>query len=563
MKAIKAIGAVAALGVAGWCLIAPGVVGFRYEDKMRAEFAKLANGPASQFLTLEQFDRGWFVSTAHARLKLQQACKTQSYELAYKINQFAIPFSRWARTDITITPLTPEGQPAGAPLPLTATTLSGMDGVNRTHLSGHDVPFGDPGSGQLGFSIEGDVSTAENQPVSYDLTLPALNYQFAAGGKNGGVAMRLSNLKISGAIAPDSQKADAPWASQLKQQFDGLDVLMGATPMVHAGPGSLDIAVQDQGANVGISYRTHLAALKLTPPNAQPVDLDNIDADFSYTNLSKHALVAWQKDAAALNTCSDLQNNPAALQDASMKMAMQHAGGFLSQSPSFSLDRLAIHMPQGGFNGNFAIAFDGKGVPATAISPQWLAEQGKNRVTIKAALSVDRALLDKLATLSGTPEQAAQARAMSENMLAQWQSKGWIKNDGKQVSSSLVVTAAGVTANGQALSLPAMMPGAMPPAAAVPPTPPAAPVAPPPSANPAPQAAIAPVAPQTPPAPVKPAVASLPTTPPGPPAPAEAPPIDKPAAKARPAHSLPGPQVDLRRCLALSSDAAIMRCASR
>lgn len=444
MKAIKAIGAVAALGVAGWCLIAPGVVGFRYEDKMRADFAKLADGPAGPLLTLEQFDRGWFVSTARARLKLPQTGKTQSYELAYKINQFAIPFSRWSRTDITITPLTPEGQPAGAPLPLTATTLRGMDGVNRTHLSGHDVAFGDSGSGQLGFSIEGDVSTAENQPVSYDLTLPALNYQFAAGGKNGGVAMRLSNLKISGAIAPDTQNADAPWASQLKQQFDGLDVLMGATPMVHAGPGSLDIAVQDQGANVGISYRTHLAALKLTPPNAQPVDLDNIDADFSYTNLSKHALVAWQKDAAALNTRADLQNNPAALQDASMKMAMQHAGGFLSQSPSFSLDRLAIHMPQGGFNGNFSIAFDGKGVPATAISPQWLAEQGKNRVTIKAALSVDRALLDKLATLSGTPEQAAQARAMSENMLAQWQSKGWIKNDGKQISSSLVVTAAGV-----------------------------------------------------------------------------------------------------------------------
>jgi uncharacterized protein YdgA (DUF945 family) len=44
-------------------------------------------------------------------------------------------------------------------------------------------------------------------------------------------------------------------------------------------------------------------------------------------------------------------------------------------------------------------------------------------------------------------------------MLTQWQTQGLIKNDGKVISSSLLIDRNGVKANGQPLNLPAFMSG--------------------------------------------------------------------------------------------------------
>jgi uncharacterized protein YdgA (DUF945 family) len=263
------------------------------------------------------------------------------------------------------------------------------------------------------------------------------------------VVLRLNDLKLNGQVSAFN-KPDAPWASQMKQQLGGASLLAGATPLAQVGPSHMDIKLDDKGGNFDISYLTHLDSLKLSPPGLPAQEQDNIDLDFSYNNLNKQALLAWQADTMALANRADLRNNPAAMQQASMALVYKHMGAFLAQSPSFNLQRLSLHMPKGNIQGSFSIGFDGSGVKAadTALAGR----TGQQRSTLKASLAVDRSLLDALAP-------STQAKAQAEMMLTQWQTQGLIKNDGKVISSSLLIDRNGVKANGQPLNLPGLMSG--------------------------------------------------------------------------------------------------------
>ncbi|SCK09569.1 DUF945 family protein [Vogesella sp. LIG4] len=564
MQAMKGVAATLALAAVAWCGIVPGIVGMRSEDKLRSDFAKLSSSAAGSMLTLEQFDRGWFFSTAKARLQLPLANGLLAAEIDYKINQFAIPFVRWSRTDYSIVPLDAAGRPAGEPLHLDMHTIRGVDGSNTTSLSGHDLTLGGP-AGTLNFSIDGQLQAKEGQPVSYDLNMPAFSYQIPLAGRADGVTVRGSNIKLSGSLAAGGFAADQPWASQTSQKLDSIEVLAGGSSLLHIGPGHGDVAVQDQGSNVAAHYRSHLSSLSISPPGRQALLLDNIDVDFSYANISKQELIAWQKESTDLRLRLAGQNDPHALQQAMSEMIRRHIGGFLMQSPSFSLDRLAMHTPQGNLAASLAVSFDGKGTTAASITPQWLQQQGKSRVTLKAGLTLDRSLISALSSKAPTPEQAAQAQLTAEAAITQWKGKGWLKDDGKQLSTSLLVDASGIKANGQPFDPATAWPGtAATPAAALP----AGAALPPPGARIGPQglpaATALPPAAATPPLVVQAAAApayapalsgKAATTTTAPPTP--------PKTRPRPRHHLPGPAVDLRQCLSLASDRAIMRCANR
>lgn len=555
MKLITGVAAALALAVTGWCTIAPGIVGMRSEDKMRSDFAALGNSSAGSLLSLQQFDRGWFSSSARAQLKLPLGGQQQIFQLDYHINQFPLPFVRWSRTQTTITPLDAQGQP-GQPLPLQIDTIRATDGSTSSQFSGQNITLGNP-AGALSFSIKGSARSQAGQPVSYDLTLPDISYR-ATVPAAGDIRLSLVNLKLNGSLAAFSTPEE-PWASQLTQQFDSASLQSGTLPLAQLGPAHLEISVRDKAGNVDVSYRTHLASLKLTPPGLPPIQQDNIDADFSYNNLHKQTLTAWQSEALALNNRADLRANPAAMQQASMALVYKYMGAFLAQSPSFKLDRLSFHMPQGSFKANFTIAFDGSGVKPADITLPWLAAQGQRRSSLQAGMTLERSLLDGLLPRSGGPGQTAQARASADVMLAQWQAQGLIKDDGKFISSSLQIDSSGIKANGQPLKLPAAMAGmsgmngAPPQPAPVPP----ATAAPSVTAAPSATAAIAP-APPVAPAPPKVAAASANSSPI---------PAAVAASKAEPAttapahHALPGPRRDLRHCLSLPNDRAIMRCA--
>ena len=563
MKLITGAAATLALAVAGWCAIAPGIVGMRSEDKMRSDFAALGNSSAGSLLSLQQFDRGWFSSSARAQLKLPLGGQLQVFQLDYHINQFPLPFVRWTRTDTTITPLDAQGQP-GQPLPLQIDTIRATDGSTSSHFSGQDITLGSP-AGALTFSIKGSARSQPGQPVSYDLTLPDISYR-AAIPAAGDIRLSMVNLKLNGSLAAFSTPQE-PWASQLTQQFDSASLQSNNMPLAQLGPAHLDIAVQDKAGNVDISYRTHLSSLKLTPsglpPGLQPIQQDNIDVDFSYNNLHKQTLTAWQTEALTLNNRADLRSNPAAMQQASMALVYKYMGGFLAQSPNFKLDRLSFHMPQGSFKANFTIAFDGSGVKPGDITLAWLAAQGQRRSSLQAGMTLERSLLNGLLPRSGGPGQTAQARASADVMLAQWQAQGLIKDDGKFISSSLQIDSSGIKANGQPLNLPAAMAGMSSAPAQAAPTAPAPAATPAPSAAPtiAPPPSTAQIAP-TPGQAVHTAPASVSLNPA--PTEAAAPAATSQATPAKPAparHALPGPQRDLRHCLRLHSDRAIMRCA--
>jgi hypothetical protein len=167
-----------------------------------------------------------------------------------------------------------------------------------------------------------------------------------------------------------------------------------------AWPEPHDIKLDDKGGNFDISYRRIWTASSCRLPACRQ-EQDNIDLDFSYNNLNKQALLAWQADTMALANRADLRNNPAAMQQASMALVYKHMGAFLAQSPSFNLQRLSLHMPKGNIQGSFSIGFDGSGVKAADITLPWLAAQAQQRSTLKASLAVDRSLLDALAPSAG------------------------------------------------------------------------------------------------------------------------------------------------------------------
>ena len=546
MKAIKISAALLGVAVAGWCAIAPGIVGMRYEEKMRGDFATMADKAGGSMLSLQQFDRGWFSSTAKVQLKLPIGGQLQVLQLDYKIKQLPLPFIRWSRTDISFTPVDEQGKP-GLPLPLTLESIRNTDGSSDSHLAGHDVIVNNA-AGTFTFSIDGKAHSRDGEPVSYDFTLPTFNFQAASSGSNG-LVLRMNDLKLNGQVSAFN-KPDAPWASQMKQQLGGASLLAGATPLAQVGPSHMDIKLDDKGGNFDISYLTHLDSLKLSPPGLPTQEQDNIDLDFSYNNLNKQALLAWQADTMALANRTDLRNNPAAIQQASMALVYKHMGAFLAQSPSFNLQRLSLHMPKGNIQGSFSIGFDGSGVKAADITLPWLATQGQQRSTLKASLTVDRSLLDALAP-------STQAKAQAEMMLTQWQTQGLIKNDGKVISTSLLIDRNGVKANGQPLNVPGLMSGMSSrpvPGTAATDTAPAPTAAAPASTAPAPASNMT-----SPAAAMPPATATAPATTAAPETTASS-----PVAKQGPVHiHLPGPGVDLRYCLRQHSNLAIIRCANR
>lgn len=547
MKKFRISAALVGLTVAGWCAIAPGIVGMRYEEKMRSDFATMADKAGGSMLSLQQFDRGWFTSTARVQLKLPIGGQLQVMQLDYKIKQLPLPFIRWSRTDISFTPVDEQGKP-GLALPLTVESIRKTDGSNESHLAGHDVILNNA-TGTFTFSIEGSAHTREGEPVSFDLTVPKLSFQAVSTGSNS-LTVRLNNLKLNGKLS-NFNAPDKPWASELQQQMGEATVLAGTIPLAQLGPSHMTIKLDDKGGNFDLSYLTHLNTLKMSLPGQPPLELDNIDMDYRYANLSKQALLAWQADTMALASRADLHNNPAAMQQASMALVYKHMGAFLAQSPSFNLQRLSLHMPKGTIQGSFSIGFDGSGVKAADITLPWLAAQGQQRSTLKASLAVERSLLDALAPSS-------QAKAQAEMMLTQWQTQGLIKNDGKVISSSLLIDRNGVKANGQPLNLPGLMAGMNNRPAPAPEAAPAMPTAAEQQASTAPAPASKATSPATsmPPASTAPAPAAAPA--------ATTAPASSPEAKAGQGHMrLPGPRLDLRFCLRQHGDLAIIRCANR
>jgi hypothetical protein len=132
MKAIKISAALLGLAVAGWCAIAPGIVGMRYEEKCAVTLPHEQQGgrlhaqPATVRPRLVHLHR-------QVQLKLPIGGQVQVMQLDYKIKQLPLPFMRWSRTDISFTPLDEQGKP-GLPLPLTLESIRKTDGSNDSHL---------------------------------------------------------------------------------------------------------------------------------------------------------------------------------------------------------------------------------------------------------------------------------------------------------------------------------------------------------------------------------------------------------------------------------------------
>jgi hypothetical protein len=137
MKTTKLVALTAAGLVLGWVLLLPGIVGVRTEDKIRNDIDSLQQNKLMPWtVKVDHYDRGWFGSSARVSYSVPVAGQLLRFAVDYKVNQFAVPLQRWARTDYTITPLDATGNGSGSPLPIEAWSIKTFWGRTDTIQGG-------------------------------------------------------------------------------------------------------------------------------------------------------------------------------------------------------------------------------------------------------------------------------------------------------------------------------------------------------------------------------------------------------------------------------------------
>jgi hypothetical protein len=113
---------------------------------------------------VDHYDRGWFGSSARVSYSLPVAGQLLRFAVDYKVNQFAVPLQRWARTDYTITPLDATASPVAVlwPRGIQHQDFLGPDGH---HLKADELHWGARMAMRLHAQAAGHHQTEEGKPM--------------------------------------------------------------------------------------------------------------------------------------------------------------------------------------------------------------------------------------------------------------------------------------------------------------------------------------------------------------------------------------------------------------
>nr|WP_199067941.1 DUF945 family protein [Chromobacterium sp. ASV5] len=528
MSARKLLTGLGIIAVAGWGLIVPYMVGKQAEDELREQVEQLGQDAGLPFsVRLAKLERGWFFSEARVVYAPAFGKRGVALALDYRINQFAIPFSRWSETRIAPSLIDGAGNPAGLPIQADIVSVKGMDGETVTRASIPAFSWSDSHGLRLSIrQLNAALHRRQGQPLRYRFDAAGAQLQFAPAAGGAPLVAQFNQLAGEG-VAHPAQQADQPWASRQHGQLASFHIQQGGKTLFQADGLTVDAEVRDQGDSVDIYYQNRLAGSQLSGP--KPLRLSNLKFDFSYLNLNKAAFLALQKQLKTLQQrqAAGKATDPGA----DLEALLQAAGGLLRHSPSFHVDDFSFSLPQGSWHSRLSLSFDGKNLPPDAFKSLAALPALQSRASGELEARMDRKLLDAL-NQSQLADRARAADAALQGLVAQ----GLLKDNGKELSSTLTFNTKGMQVNGQPF-----VPGGKLPAI--------------PGESPAPAPAIAPA-----PASADRPAAAAPTAPTAPVAakPAAAPPSAKPAAAPSAPRKKSG---DARHCLQLGSDPAIAACA--
>lgn len=454
MQTRKVAVLVASTVVLGWVLVVPGLVGVRSEEKIRQDIDKLQQSTLLPLTAkVDSYERGWFSSSARVSYSLPLAGQLLRFAVDYQVNQFAIPFLRWARTDYTITPLNANGVASGAALALEAYSIKTFLGRIDTTLKAADLQWSRAEGEVVGIrNLLGNISTEEGKPLQYKLSLAAINLRSPLPSAPGSELQLLANnLQMEGHGA-DAATAKDSWQMDSQQKLESLEVLLNKTSLARLDGLALDAAIQDKGSTVDMTYHSRVEKGQFGPIN-HALALKEVRMDFSYLNINKQGYTDWQRKVNQFYASAGSVSNPA-LEQAAAETMLKSASSLLASSPAIRIDQLGFQTDKGGLRSSMELRFDGNGMPAGELAVQNIQPLLHERLSGKANLQLDRGLLsDLVAQMSGTAANAQSAQMLEAGIHSAVQ-QGWLSDNGQRLNADFSFNRDGASLNGH--PLPAM-----------------------------------------------------------------------------------------------------------
>lgn len=428
-----------------WVLVVPGVVGMQAEAELNLSEKNTISTIALPITTRPAiFVRGWFFSVAKSDYIVKLGTQNLHLAVEHHINQFAIPFYRWAKVTHSVAVINDQGMAAPLPLHLIASTDKLFFGGYATHITAPEIDL----NHVLGWHLKANnvsvnIKGVSNQSQQVELTVPSMTVSNDANL----FYSNLTNLNFSASSSGD-QTATGVWEQQGNFKFEKIETGNNGKPMMSMNNFMMAEELKDRGANVDVIYHTKVGRSVIG--DTSQMTADDIHFDFSYTNLNKDGLLKL-RTAAREFTDEDQTLSP--MEQANQQLAridtiLKQSSGLLASSPGFKIDQFSLTTPHGVVAGTMQVSFNGSGISPNQLSSTTFPELMKQRISGKATLNVARDVFMQ-ATDNKNPAQAINQQQLKAAQLKAFVDQGYVKDDGKQLTMESSFGPQGLLINGK------------------------------------------------------------------------------------------------------------------
>ena len=450
MKTTKLVALAATAVILGWVLVLPGIVGVRTEEKIRNDIDSLQQNKLMPWtVKVERYDRGWFGSSARVSYSVPVAGQLLRFAVDYKVNQFAVPLQRWARTDYTITPLDAAGNASRSPLAIEAWSIKTFWGRTDTTLQADALHWASPDGNALELrKLLASINTEDGHPMQYQLKLGAATLRAALPAGGSVVQVQLDNLQADGHQAAMASVKDS-WQMDGQQKLESMAVLVDNNSVLRLNGLSLDAAMQDKGSLVDMLYHSRAEKGQVGPIN-HAFALKDVRMDFSYVNINKQGYADWQSKSSQLYANAG-NLHETAMQQVAVQALLSSASSLLASSPSFRIDQFGFQTDKGGLRGNLELHFDGNGMATGELTAQSILPLLRDRLSGKASMQLERGLLNDMAAQAGGAADTARTAQMMDAGINSAVQQGWLNDKGQRLSADFSFNRDGALLNGHPL----------------------------------------------------------------------------------------------------------------
>ena len=430
-------------------LALPALVGMNAEAQLRqAELNLIKEGSLPISVKPIYFHRGWFSSDARSEYTMMLGTQSVRFNVNHHINQFVIPFYRWAKINHEVTHLDFGDTNIALPDQLSISTEKLFFGGISTHLSAGKISIGTDGAAKITLSNPSvNVTFSPDHARQFDMTIPALSLDGPANSGN----LNMVNLAISGSDAANSA-SDTVWHQHSQAKLDSIELISHGVPTFAMHTMSMNADLKDRGANVDMIYQTNIQQSQFGDQSG--VTANDINLNFSYLNLNKSALLKLEAAIKAMNVTQagqmNVPGNPAEqarFQQAQLDSLLKQSAEIFSSSPSFSIDQFNMKTSFGDVDGKMEVHLNGDKFNSEQLTSDSVMPILKARTFGIASLKVARNIF--MHTSASADKDAAMQLQFKENMLKMYVGQGYIVDDGKTLSVDASFGPQGVEVNGK------------------------------------------------------------------------------------------------------------------